>query len=54
MSGNKWSRKVGAELLCDLVIFSILSSGIPLDFHNSILVVPVKYLMYFLAGVNTK
>ena len=55
MSGNKWgSTKVGAKLLSDLVKFSILSSDISLDFHDSIQVVPVKYLMYFLAGINTK
>ena len=55
MSGNKWwSTKVGAKLLSDLVIFSIYPYGILLDFHKSIWVVPLKYLMYFLAGVNTK
>ena len=58
MSGNKWwSTKIGAKLLSDLVtfsIFSIFSSDIPLDFYESILVVPLKYLMYFLAGINTK
>ena len=51
VSGNKWrSTKVGAKLLSDLVIFSIRSSDIPLDFHNSIWVVPLKYLV----GINTK
>ena len=55
MSGNKWwYTKVGAKLLSDLVIVSILSSDIPLDFHNSIRVVPLKYVMYILAGRNTK
>ena len=55
MSGNKWwSTKIGVELLPDLVIFSILSPDIPLDFHNSIRVVSLKYLMCFLAGINTK
>ena len=35
MSGNEWwSTKVGAKLLFDSVIFSILSSDIPLDFHK--------------------
>ena len=47
-------NKVGAKLLSDLVIFSILSSDIPLDFHDSIQVVPIKYLIYFLVGINTK
>ena len=48
MSGNKrWSTRVGGKLLSDLVIFSILSSNILLDFHDSIRVVPVKYLMYW-------
>ena len=27
-------QQVGAKLLSDLVIFSILSSDIPLDFHE--------------------
>ena len=45
-----WSTKVGAKLLSDLVIFSIFSSGIPLDYQY----VALKYLMYFLADVNTK
>ena len=55
MSGNKWwSTKVSAKLLYDLVIFSIIFSDIPIDFHELILVVPLKYLMYFLAGINTK
>ena len=51
MSDNKWwSTKVGAKLLSDLVTLSILSSDIPLDFYDSIWVVPAKYLLYFLAG----
>ena len=35
-------------------IFSIFSSDISLDFYESILVVPLKYLMYSLAGINAK
>ena len=55
MSGNKWwSTKVGAKFLSDLVIFSIISSDISLDFHDLIQVVPLKYLIYILAGINTK
>ena len=55
MSNNKcWSTKVGAKLLSDLVIFSTFSFHIPLDFQESIWVVPLKYLIYFLAGINTK
>ena len=55
MSGNtRWSTEVGAKLLSDLVIFSIFSSEIPLDFHESIRVVSQKKLIYFLAGINTK
>ena len=47
MSGNKWwSAKVGEKLFSDLVIFSILSSGIPLDFYDSTRVVPLNCLMY--------
>ena len=55
MPGNKWwSKEVVAKLLSDLVIFSIFSCDTPLDFYESIWVVPLKYLMYFLAGTNTK
>ena len=55
MPDNKWcSTKVGAKLLSDLVIFSIFSFGISLDFHKSTRVVPLKHLMYFLAGINTR
>ena len=55
MSCNKWcSKKVGAKSMSDLVTFLMFCTDIPLDFHESILVVPLKYLMYFLAGTNTK
>ena len=47
-------KKVGAKLLPDLAIFSMISFDIPLDFHKSIRVVPLKYLMYFLASTNAK
>ena len=54
MSGNTWwSTTVGAKLLLDLVMFSILSSDIPPDFHYSTPVVVVKYLIYFIAALNT-
>ena len=43
-----------AKLLSDLVRLSILSSDILSYFHESTRAVPVKYLMYFLAGINTK
>ena len=43
MSGNKWwSAKVGATSLSDLVIFSIFSFYISLDFHELIGIVPLK------------
>ena len=55
MSGNKWwSTKVVTKFLSDLVIFSIISSDISLDFHDLIQVVPLKYLIYILAGINPK
>ena len=55
MPGNEsWSTKVSAKLLYDLVIFSIFSSDIPLNFHESIQLVLLKYLIYFLGGINTK
>ena len=55
MSGNEWwSAKVGVKLLSDLVIFSVISSDILSDFHEQIWIIPWKYLMYFIAGVNTK
>ena len=54
MSGNKWwSTKVDTKMLSDLGIFSIFSTDIPLDFLDSNQVVPLKYLMYFLAGIDT-
>ena len=55
MHGNTWwSTKVGVKLLSDLITFSIFSSDTPLDFLQSIWVVPLKNLMYFLVGINTK
>ena len=55
MFGNKWwSTKVGTKLLSDLVTFSMFSSENPLDFYNSIQAVLLKYLMHFLAVINTK
>ena len=48
MSGNIWwSTKYGEKLLSGLVIFSILSYEIPLDFHHSIQVEQLRYLKYF-------
>ena len=47
-------NKSWCKILFDLVIFSIFSSDIPLDFHDLARLVPLKYLMYFLAGINTK
>ena len=45
MSRNKWwSTKVGGKMLPDLVIFSIFSSDAPLDFDDSIRLVPQTYL----------
>ena len=46
------STKVSAKLLFHLVIYPIFSSNITLDFHYSIRVVPLKYLMYFLVGIK--
>ena len=46
-SNTRWSTKVWAKLLSDLVIFLIISSDTPLDFHDSMQVVPLKHLMYF-------
>ena len=55
MSGNTWWwTKVGAKLMSDLVIFSIFSSSILPDIYESIRVVALKHLTYFLAGTNTK
>ena len=34
MFSDEWWTKAGAKLLSDLVIFPILSSDIPLDFHG--------------------
>ena len=44
-------------MLSDFVLFSIFpifSSEIPLDVHESIGVVVLKYVIYFLTGINTK
>ena len=55
MSGNKWgSTKYGAKLLSTIVVFSMFSCQIPLHFHKSIPVVPLKYLMHILTGISTK
>ena len=55
MSDNTWwSTKVGPKFPSDLLTFSIFSYDILLDLHNSIRVVPLKYSMYFLAGIKTK
>ena len=32
----------------------LFSSDIPLDFHDSMQIVQLKYLMHFLAGINAK
>ena len=53
-ANNGWSTKVGAKFLADLVMYSRLSADIPLDFQDSTWVVLIKYLMYFLACINTK
>ena len=50
MSANTW----WAKLLSDLVIFSVFYVELPLDFHESVQVETLKYLMYFLAGVSSK
>ena len=41
-------------MLSDLAVFSIFPSDISLEFDETIQVMPLKYLMYFLAGLNTK
>ena len=40
-------KKVSAKLLSDLVIFSMFSCDIPLDFHQSIRVVPLNISCIF-------
>ena len=47
-------NKSCCKLLFDIVIFSIFSSEISSDFNKSIRVVPLKYLMYYLTGTNTR
>ena len=55
MTSNTWRlTKAAAKLLSDLVIFSVFLSVIRLDFPKLIWVVPLKYLMLFLAGTSTK
>ena len=41
------------ERLSDLVIFSVFSSDIPIHFQELIRSVPLKCLIYFVAGINT-
>ena len=54
MSVDTWLlTNNGAKRFSDLVIFSVFSSDIPIDFHESIQVQPLKFLSYFLAGINT-
>ena len=45
---------VCAKFLSNLVIFSIFSSSIPLDFQELIQLVPLKYLIYYLFDINRK
>ena len=40
-------NKFDVKLLFDLVVFLILCSDIPLDFHNPIRALPLEYLIYF-------
>ena len=47
-------NKSCCKIAVSFIYISILSSDIPLDFYDSIQAVPVKYLMYFVAGINTK
>ena len=42
-----WSTKYGAKLPFDLVIFSIFSLDVPLDFYKSVGVVQLKYITFF-------
>ena len=46
------------ESCCKIAVWSsdilIFSFDIPLDFHESIWVVPLKYLMNFLPVINNK
>ena len=54
MSGDIWLlTNIGVKRFSDLVIFSVFSSDISIDFHESIQVQPLKFLIYFLAGINT-
>ena len=50
MINKSWCKIAAA----DLVIFSIFPWNIPLDFYESIRIVPLKYLMYFLVAVYPK
>ena len=49
-----WLPNVGAKLLSGLAIFSIFSSDITSEFDESIRIVLVKYLIFFLAGINAR
>ena len=47
MFGNTWSS-------IWFSLFSIFASDFLLEFHDLIWFVALKYLMYFLAGINTE
>ena len=52
MINKSWCKKaVAFSYIFNVLIFSL---DIPLDFRKLIQVVPLKYLMYFLASINTK
>ena len=44
----------GAKLLSQVDVFVILSSDIPLDFHKSLLSVPLRELRCLLVDINAK
>ena len=54
MSGNDDDQQKLRQVFCYLIIFSLLSSDIPLDFYELIWVVPLKYLMSFIASIYAK
>ena len=51
MMNKRYTYVINVTLM---VIFSIFSSDIPLDFHQLIRVVSLKYSIYFLIDINTK
>ena len=48
------NQQILVQNFCWIWLYFNISSDIRLDFDESVRVAPLKYLMYFLADINTK